>query len=144
MESFIPFTLEDYSHTVAPGRCRDGESPGLGVKGSGSESAKQPFSSVSRRKSLDHSGLEFSYMQIVGVGLDSLSCSVLLFSSYSMISSKEAGAGVKEPCMLLFLCLLFLPPSKQAGFGFYLYLLLHSFMFQWLEDAHCGCGEESF
>lgn len=60
--------MEDYSHTVASGRCGGGESPRLGVRGPGSESAKQPFSSVTRRKSLDHSGLEFSYMQIAGLG----------------------------------------------------------------------------
>lgn len=43
-----------------------GEGPGLGVRGLGSVSANGPVSSVTMRKSLAHSGLEFSYLQIVG------------------------------------------------------------------------------
>lgn len=45
-----------------------GEGPGLGVRGSGSVSTKPLVSAVTMRKSLAHSGLEFSYGQIVGLG----------------------------------------------------------------------------
>lgn len=65
------------------------------MRGPASVSIKRPVSSVTMRKSLSHSGLEYS-LQIVGFRGGNLSCSFLLSGSDAMISGAEAGAGVAE------------------------------------------------
>lgn len=86
------------------------------MRGPASVSVKWLVSSVTVRKSLSHSGLEYSSLQVVGFGGGNLSCSFLLSSSDAMVSGAEAGAGVAElwRLPLFFFCLMCLPPPKRA------------------------------
>lgn len=59
-------------------------------------SVKRPVSSVTVRKLLSRSELEYSSLQVVGFWGGNFSCSFLLSSADAMISGAEAGAGVAE------------------------------------------------
>lgn len=67
-EFYIQSTLEDYAHIVASGRCRDGESPGLGVRGPVLSQLSSHFSLLAGESHWTTLDLSFLICKLLGLG----------------------------------------------------------------------------